>query len=688
MFLIGSSFVRRALAPVALVSLFGFVATPLAVAQSVGNDLARDTLARPTSSTLSYGTYLGGSGLFEDVTSVATDASGNVFVTGLTDGRVRVSEGAFQTEPPGGGDAFIAKLDPAGSPVWATYLGGSHGDVANDVAVGPDGTVYVAGTTLSEDFPTTEGALQRELRGQNTGCDPHCYGDAFVTRLSPDGSALEYSTYLGGSASDGATGIAITAMGAAMIAGETSSADFAASRGSFDPTYNVPTCFDMCEADVFLAELNPAGTSLIRATYFGGTSWDSSADVALDAAGNVYVAGSSRSTDLPTTLGAFQPGKNGNGGFDFNGFIAAFEGDLASARYVTYLGRRSEEQISGLTVEAGGRAWVTGFGGRGIPTTADAVQRDLRGASDAFVTGLTSDGSALVYSTRLGGSREDYGRGIALDDRGRVHVGGSTASTDLPVRRAFQPANAGLDDLFYARFKPGAPRVQRTTYIGGARYETATDLTLAPGGSAYLVGATESTDLPLAGRFIRRDPRGNDGVLMRVDGGRLVHAKVGDSGFWQPRMRPHLGATVKWHFAHDNERANRIVETAVDLFDSKARPPGAEYYFTLPAGRFSIAHARGDAVQRIAVAPAATYADDAGGVEVRWARFPLGRDIAFDVQVKVGRDQWQTWLTNTTDVGATYLGAIADYRFRVRVQNTAAGMTTPWSPPVLLSEPS
>ncbi|HWC13889.1 MAG TPA: SBBP repeat-containing protein, partial [Actinomycetota bacterium] len=356
MFLFESSFVRRASAPVIVVSLFALAAASSVVAQAAGDELARDALARPSGSTLSYGTYLGGSGLYENLTSVATDAAGNVFVTGVTDGRVPVTEGAFQPEPPGGGDAFVAKLDPAGAPVWATYVGGTHGDVANDVAVGPDGTVYVAGTTLSQDFPTTPGALQREFRGQNTGCDPHCYGDAFVTRLSSDGSTLEYSTYLGGSDADGASGVAITATGVAIVAGETSSADFPASQGSFDPTYNVPTCFDMCEADVFVAELNPAGTRLLHATYLGGTSWDSPADVALDAGGNIYVAGSSRSTDLPTTPDSYQRAKNGNGDFDFNGFIAAFEGDLAAARYVTYLGRRSEEHVSGVTVDPGGRA--------------------------------------------------------------------------------------------------------------------------------------------------------------------------------------------------------------------------------------------------------------------------------------------------------------------------------------------
>ncbi|HWC14259.1 MAG TPA: SBBP repeat-containing protein, partial [Actinomycetota bacterium] len=333
-------------------------------------------------------------------------------------------------------------------------------------------------------------------------------------------------------------------------------------------------------------------------------------------------------------------------------------------------------------------AWVTGFGGRGVPTTADALQRELRGGSDAFVAGLTSDGSALVYSTRFGGGREDYGRGIALDRRGRVHLGGSTRSSDLPVRRAVQPGNAGLDDLFYVRFKPAAGRVQRATYIGGARYETATELALAPAGSAYLVGATESSDLPLAGRFVRRDPRGNDGVLMRIDDGRLVHAKVDDSGFWQPRMRPHLGATIKWHFANSNDRANRITETAVGLFDPEARPPGADYYFTFPAGRFTIAHVGGDVVQRISVTPVATYADGGNRVEVRWARFPLGRDIAFDVQVKAGATEWETWLTKTSDVGGTYPGRVAPYRFRVRVHNAAAGMTSPWSPAALLSEPS
>ena len=674
---------RRALAPVVLGLVVGalFVTS---VASAEG--FADDSLARPTASTLTYGTYFGGSGLYENIDGVTTDPHGNVFITGSTDGTIPVTAGALQTEAPGGGDAFVAKIDEAGALVWATYLGGSHGDAGQDLAIGPDGSVYVTGVTLSEDFPTTPGALQGNFKGINTDCEFICAGDAFVTRISADGSALEYSTYLGGSVREGGTAIAVNDAGEAIVAGDTSSPDFPIGQGALDGSYGEPSCFDMCDADAFVAHLNAAGTNLKQSTYFGGTSWDSPADLALDAAGNVFIGGSTRSTDLPTTAGAYQVDKKGTADFDFSGFVAAFDGELATARYVTYLGGRSEEHVTGLVVQPDGSAWVTGFGGRGIPTTADALQTEARGSSDAFVTGLTTDGSGLVYSTRFGGSREDYGRGIAVDDRGRLHFSGSTASDDLRVRRAVQPGNAGFDDLFYARFKPGAARVQRATYLGGRRFETATDLALSPAGSAYLVGTSESRDMPLAGSFVQADGPGNDGVLMRIDDGRLVHAKVDDAGFWQPRMRPILGTTVKWHFANTNKRANRLVETAAALFDTKGRRPGAEYYFTFPAGRFSIAHVHGDVVQRIAVRPVAGYADGEG-VEVRWARFTLGDDITFDVQVKIDGGDWEAWLEGTSEIGAVYPGGVANYRFRARVHNAASGMVSPWSPPALLSEP-
>ncbi|MDQ3962955.1 MAG: SBBP repeat-containing protein [Actinomycetota bacterium] len=672
---------------------FAFV-LPLLVVATLGASAsasaqlpAEDSLITGPGTVLTYATYLGGAGISESINAVVTDAAGNAFVTGTVDGTIPATEDAFQSTPAGMTDAFVAKLDAAGQPVWISYFGGSHADNGSAIAVAADGSVYIAGTTLSDDLPTTPGAFQRDFKGENTGCEFACAGDAFVARFLDDGSALTYATYLGGDLNEGASALAVSAAGDALVAGWTTSPDFPTSPGAYDTTYNLPSCFDMCDADVFVARLNAAGTHLAKATFFGGTSWDSPAGLDVDADGNVYVGGSTRSTDLPTTPGAIQTDKEGKGDFDFSGFVAAFDDDLSATPYVTYFGRASEDHVTALAVGSDGGAWITGFGGRGIPTTTDALQRERRGPSDAFVTGFTPDGSALTYSTRFGGTREDYGRGIALDDQGRVAVLGSTASSDLRTRRALQPGNGGFDDLFFLRFRPGASRPQHSTYIGGGGFEAATALALSPDGSAYLAGSSESRGLPLAGRFLQADQPSNDGVLLRIDTGRLTHVKVDGRGFWQPRVRLNLGRTLVWHFANTARRSMRLTETGADLFDTKARPPGSEYYFTFPAGRFTIAHARADVVQRVAVAPVARYGDLPGTVEVRWARFPLGDDLTFDVQVKIGDGPWAAWLDGTDALGAVYEGGATDYRFRARVNNSTTGATTPWSPAGLLSAP-
>lgn len=649
---------------------------------------AEGSLVTGPRSVMAYATYFGGAGISESINAVTTDDSGNVFITGTTDSTIPATQGAFQDELAGVADAFVAKLDAAGQLEWATYFGGSLADSGSDVVVVSDGTVYVAGTTLSGDLPTTPGAFQREFKGTNTDCEFACTGDAFVARFSADGSALDYATYLGGDLNEGASGLAVSPTGEALVAGWTSSPDFPATAGAYDTTYNEPTCFDMCDADVFVARVNAAGSQLRDATFFGGTSWDSPADVGVGPDGSVYVGGSTRSIDLPTTEGAFQTDKKGNGDFDFSGFVVAFDEDLTATSYATYLGGRSEDHITALAVGPDGKAWITGFGGGGIPTTTDALQRDRSGPSDAFVTAFAPDGSTVAYSTRFGGSREDYGRGIAIDDRGRVAVTGSTASPDLRTRRALQPGSGGFDDLFFLRFKPGAPRPQHATYIGGERFEAATGLALSPEGSVYLAGSSESRSMPLAGRYLLADQPGNDGVLVRIATGRLTHVKVDDGGFWQPRVRLNLGRTLKWHFANTAERSIRLVETGADLFDTRARRPGSEYYFTFPAGRFAVTHARRDVVQRIAVAPVASYGEDPGTVEVRWARFALGSDITFDVQVKIGSGSWEPWLDGTEAIGGIYAGDPTDYRFRARVNNVTTGATTPWSPAGRLSAPS
>ena len=319
---------------------------------------------------LSYSTYLGGSNL-DETDGIAVDASGNVYVVGSTDSpNFPTAPGVVQATF-GGTDVFVAKLNPTGTAlVYTTFLGGSGLDIEADIAVDASGNVYVTGTTFSTNFPTTPGVFQPTYGG--TGSDPGSGqgGDAFVAKLSPTGAALVYATYLGGSGDDTTTGgLAIDAAGNAYVTGGTNSIDFPATPGVVGPTISGIT-------DAFVAKLTPTGTALAFATYLGGSDVEGGGDIAVDASGNVYVTGTTSSTNFPTTPGVFQPT----------------------------------------------------FGG----------------VEDAFVAKLTPTGAALVYATYLGGNNRDWGNGLAVDENGNAYVAGQTNSTNFPTTPGvMQPTYGG-----------------------------------------------------------------------------------------------------------------------------------------------------------------------------------------------------------------------------------------------------
>jgi hypothetical protein len=262
------------------------------------------TKLNPTGSALVYSTYLGGTSGSDGGSGIAVDTAGNAYVTGDAFSRdFPTTMGAFQTTLGGGFDAFVTKLNPTGSAlVYSTYLGGSDFDFGIGIAVDTAGNAYVTGRTdcgnVSNlcNFPTTVGAFQTTFGGGFT--------DAFVTTLNPTGSALVYSTYLGGSGEDLGIGIAVNTAGNAYVTGETSSSNFPTTVGAFQTTFGGGS------TDAFVTTLNPTGSALVYSTYFGGSGTSSEQEaglgIAVDAQGNAYVMGSTSSSNFPTTAGAFQ----------------------------------------------------------------------------------------------------------------------------------------------------------------------------------------------------------------------------------------------------------------------------------------------------------------------------------------------------------------------------------------------
>ncbi|MGH9892421.1 MAG: SBBP repeat-containing protein, partial [bacterium] len=360
---------------------------------------------------------------------------------------------------------------------YSTYLGGSGEDLGNGIAVDAAGNAYITGSTSSTDFPTTPGTLQTALGG----CS-----DAFVTNLDPTGSTLVYSTFLGGSDRDGGLGIAVDAVGNAYVTGQTQSLNFPTTEGAFQTTGQA----------VFVTKLDPTGSTLVYSTVgIGGSG------VAVDADGNAYVGGVTGGA-YPTTPGAFQTKLAGVNDIDV--YVTKLNPAGSALVYSTYLGGTEFESFGGIAVDAAGNAYVTGTTWSGnFPTTPGAFQLLIGGIQDAFVTKLHSTGSALIYSTRLGGSKGESGGGIAVDVEGNAYVTGATDSSDFPTtEEAFDTTFNGGLDAFVTKLHSSGSLLIYSTYLGGIDFDRGRKIAIDRAGNAYATGPTNSLNFPTtAGAF-------------------------------------------------------------------------------------------------------------------------------------------------------------------------------------------
>jgi hypothetical protein len=381
----------------------------------------------------------------------------------------------------------VAAYDPARALiidpvlVYSTYLGGTELDGGLSIAVDRQGRAYVAGQTVSTDFPT-ENAIQPDFGGG--GGD---FGDAFVVQLTADGSALRYATYLGGEGFDQGRGIAVDQRGQAYVTGATESSDFPVVN-ALQPSFNN-------FQDAFVAQLTADGSALRYSTYLGGSEGDFGADIAVDQRGRAYVTGLTSSTDFPT-VNALQP--NLGGGTDSDIFVVQFTADGAALRYATYLGGSGSDVGLGIAVDRRGQAYVTGETQSSDFPTENAFQSTFGGGvTDAFVAQLTADGSALRYATYLGGGEHDGGSSIAVNQQGQAYVAGATQSSDFPTLNALQPVLAGFSDAFVVQFRADGAALRYATYLGGSGGESAGGIALDRRGQAHVTGTTQSPDFPV-----------------------------------------------------------------------------------------------------------------------------------------------------------------------------------------------
>jgi hypothetical protein len=419
--------------------------------------------------------------------------------------------------------------------IYSTYLGGSADDFALHVAVDAGGNAYVTGFTVgSLDFPTV-GVLDTTYNGGAR--------DAFVTKLDPSGSTLLYSTYLGGSADDRGQGVALDAEGNAYIVGSTASSNFPTTPGAFDTIANGSN-------DGFVAKLDPTGSMLLYSTYLGGVgATEVGLAVAVDVAGHAYLTGATNSPDFPQTPGTF--GRSCSSVAD--AFVTKLDPSGSTLVYSTCFGTTGVDGLDegrAIAVDTAGNAYLTGYtrinqqAGNSFPTTAGAFDTTYNGGFfDAFVTKVDPSGSALVYSTYLGGSGDDFGNGIAVDAAGNAYVTGSAAAFPT-TPGAFDTTPNGGADAFVAKLDPAGSMLVYSTHLGGTAVDAAFAIALDEAANAYVTGGTGSSNFPTTANGFDRSFNGGggpgispDGFVTKLDaaGARLLYSTfLGGSGNDEP----------------------------------------------------------------------------------------------------------------------------------------------------------
>jgi hypothetical protein len=463
---------------------------------------------------LLYSTFMGGEA-WEEGRGIAVDNTGSAYITGYTESLVFPTRpGVFAPEH--GIDVYLFKLNEAGSDldylIWLYTAALNAEDYGNAVAVDDSGHAYVAGYTFSDDFCSYLGDVPGYDRSYNGN------GDAFVMKVSPEGTGLVYCTYLGGNDLDLARSLAIDDSGQVYLTGSTWSTAFPTTAGAHDTTHNGLR-------DVYLSKLDATGTSLLFSTFLGGQGQDEATSLAVNQAGQAYLTGWTTSTNFPTTPTAFDPDHNGG---TWDAFVTRFAADGGSLIFSTYFGGSGEDRAEAIGLDASGRAYIAGStASSNLPVTPGALDPDYGGdacgglACDAFVASFNPGGTELGYATYLGSDEEDLARDLFVLPDGRAYVAGRTQSPDFPVTAgSLDPTHNGGVDGFVTLLESDGRSLVYGTFLGGASEDEAKALWVDGSGLLYLTGRTQSPDFPVtAGSYDPSHNGDNDIFVIRFDPG-------------------------------------------------------------------------------------------------------------------------------------------------------------------------
>jgi hypothetical protein len=459
------------------------------------------TFDKDNPSTLGWSTFLGGAD--NDYShGLGLDSFQRPVVTGYTrSANFPTTVGAYDRTHAGSYDVFVAKLDASGSTVlWGTFIGGTLEDRPFALEVDAADNVVVAGHTFSSDFPTTVGAYDRTLSGVR---------DAFVVKLNAAGSALMFSTYLGGNSYERVWGLALDSSGQPVVAGETGSADYPTTAGAFDTVFGGA-------GDGFVAKLDAAGQSLLWSTFLGGASADWVNGLTIDAADCPVAVGTTFSGDYPTTPGAFDRASHG----DYDAFLTKLQSDGSSLVYSSYLGGSASDVAYAVDLDGAGQAVVTGStSSADFPVTPGAYDTSYNGAGDIFVAQFNVSATDLLWNTYVGGAGVEESFALILDPDGRATVSGETDSPDYPTTAdGYDRTYAANRDAFITQISPAGGTLLWSTYLGGGEFDSGWDFAIDASGRPLLTGPTRSVDFPTtAGAYDRTYNGGlEDAFLLRL----------------------------------------------------------------------------------------------------------------------------------------------------------------------------
>ena len=449
-------------------------------------------------------TYIG-TATHDELTNLAVDASGNIIFTGYAlSSAYPTTPGVYDTTYNGNQDVIVSKINSSLTTILAsTFIGGTNNDIGKFVVIDADGNIFITGDTSSSGFPTTSGAYDTTYNG-NT--------DVFVLKMNNSLNSIIASTLIGGAYSDEDIMTFIDNAGHIVTSGLTYSSDYPTSSGAYDTSYNGG-------GDIFITKLNSNLSSLICSTFLGGSYSDGGSAQLMDDSGNIFVRGTTTSSNYPTTIGAFDTTYNGGS----DAILSKLDSNLTTLLASTFIGGSSNEYAYNMSLGSSGNLYLAGetysSGFYAFPITAGAYDTSFNGSSDAFLVKFDNSLGSLLASTFIGGSSGEKGVSIDIDSTGNVYCLGDTGSSNFPTTPgAYDTTFNGYVDLFVSKFDSNLANLEASTFIGGSLDEWSHRIFIDSTGHVFIAAVSDSSNYPTtAGAYDRSFNGSYDVVISKLD---------------------------------------------------------------------------------------------------------------------------------------------------------------------------